>query len=43
MNNIFGKKVVKYFMYKKAKKLCSTISRDMAFFEARFLKERAHA
>ena len=43
LNNIFGKKVMRYFMYKKAKKLCSMINRDMAFFEARFLRARAHA
>jgi len=41
--NIVGKKVMRYFMFKKAKRLCSTINRDMAFFEARFLRERAHA
>lgn len=41
--NIFGKKVVKFFMYHKAKKLCSSINRDMAFFEARFLRSRASA
>ncbi len=41
--NVFGKKVVKFFMYHKAKKLCSVINRDMAFFESRFLKGRAHA
>ena len=43
LHNVFGKKVVRFFMYKKAKKLCSEISRDMAFFEGRFLKSRAHA
>ncbi len=43
LHNIFGKKVVRFFLYKKAKRLCSAINRDMAFFEARFLKTRAHA
>jgi len=41
--NIFGRKIVKFFMYHKAKRLCSSITRDMAFFELRFLRNRAHA
>jgi len=40
--SIFGKKVSKYFTYKKAKRLYNEISRDMDFFEAKFLKSRLH-
>ncbi len=40
MYNIFGKKVSRYFSYKKAKRLANEINRDMAFFESRYLKSR---
>lgn len=43
LHHIAGKKVVKMFMYRKAKRLCSVINRDMAFFETRFLRSRAAA
>jgi len=38
--NIFGKKVARYFSFKKAKRLCNEINRDMAFFESRYIKSR---
>lgn len=42
--NVFGKKVSKYLSYKKAKRMYNEINRDMAFFEARYLKSRmSHA
>jgi hypothetical protein len=41
--NIFGRKVQRYFLCRKAKKLYANIDRRLAFFEARFLKNRAHA
>lgn len=40
MYNIFGKKVSRYLSYKKAKKLCNEINRDMTFFETRYIKSR---
>ena len=40
--HMFGRKVSKYVLYKKAKKLCGEISRDMAVLESRFLKSRLH-
>lgn len=41
-HDTFGKKVSRFLSYKKAKKMCNEISRDMAFFEARYLKSRLH-
>ena len=38
--HVFGKKVSKYFMYKKAKKMYNEINRDMSTFEAKFLRTR---
>jgi len=38
--NVFGRKVSKYMTYRKAKRLCNEINRDMLFFESRFLKSR---
>ncbi len=40
--NIFGRKVARYFYYRKAKRLYNEIAREMSFFEARFLKSRLH-
>lgn len=40
MYNIFGKKVSRYLSYKKAKKLCNEINRDMTFFETKYIKSR---
>lgn len=36
----FGRKISRYFLYRKAKKLCSDIDREMSVFETRFLKHR---
>ena len=38
--NEFGRKIVKYLSYRKAKKLYNEINRDMSIFESRFLKSR---
>lgn len=40
--NVFGKKVSKFLTYRRAKKLYNEISRDMAFFESKYLKARLH-
>lgn len=40
--NTIGKKVAKYFSYKRAKRLYNEINRDMAFFESKYLKSRMH-
>ena len=40
--NVFGKKVSKYLSYRRAKRLYNEISRDMIFFESRFMKSRLH-
>lgn len=40
LHNIFGKKVSKYLVYRKAKRMFNEINRDMAFFESRFLRSR---
>lgn len=37
-----GKKLSKYLNYRRAKRLYNEISRDMAFFESRFIKTRLH-
>ena len=42
LHNTLGKKISRYFSYWKAKRLYNEISREMAFFEARFLKARFH-
>ena len=38
--NTFGKKVSRYFGYKKAKRMFNMITRDVSFLEARFLRSR---
>lgn len=40
--HMFGKKVSKYVMYKKARKMCNEINRNMSLLESRFLKSRLH-
>ncbi len=40
--SVIGKKLSKYFTYRKAKRLCNEINRDMAFFESKYLKDRLH-
>lgn len=38
--HMFGRKVSKYVMYKKAKRLYNEINRDMTALESKFLKPR---
>ena len=38
--NVFGRKIVRYMSYRKAKKLYNEINREMSVFESRFLKNR---
>ena len=40
--NVFGKKVARYLTYRKAKKLCNEINRDMTMFESRFIRSKLH-
>ena len=40
--NVLGKKISRYFSYRRAKKLYNEISRGMAFFESKYLKARLH-
>ena len=40
LHNVFSKKVVRYFSYKKAKRMFNEINREMDVFESRFLKSR---
>jgi hypothetical protein len=37
---MFGKKVSRYFMYRKAKRMFSEINREMGSIETRFMKTR---
>jgi len=38
--NVFGKKVARFFSYRKAKKLYNEIDREMSVFESRFIRSR---
>lgn len=40
---VIGKKMQRYFQYKKAKRLYANINRKLAFYESRYLKNKAHA
>ncbi|MBI5144243.1 MAG: hypothetical protein HZA30_04170 [Candidatus Omnitrophica bacterium] len=40
LHGAIGKKVSRYFMYRKAKRMYNDINREMTFFESRFLKSR---
>ncbi len=40
--HMFGRKVSKYMMYKKARKMCSDINRNISLLESRYLKSRLH-
>jgi len=40
--NVVGKKVSRFFCYRKAKKLYNEINRDMTSVEARFIRSRMH-
>ncbi len=37
-----GRKLAKFLICRRAKRLCGEISRDMSFFETRFLKPKPH-
>ncbi|MFH0764390.1 MAG: hypothetical protein V1927_05250 [Candidatus Omnitrophota bacterium] len=42
--NVFGKKIVRYMAYRKAKKLYNEINREMSVFESRYIRSRlSHA
>lgn len=36
--NVFGKKISRYFNYKKARRLYNEINRDMSFIESKFIR-----
>jgi len=38
--NEFGKKVSKYLLYRREKKLYNEINREMSIFESRFMKSK---
>ncbi|MBP7055731.1 MAG: hypothetical protein KBB52_02625 [Candidatus Omnitrophica bacterium] len=38
--NVVGKKISKVLSYRKAKRMCNEINRDILFFESRFLRSR---
>ena len=38
--NVFGRKIARFMVYRKAKKLYNEINREMNIFESRFLKSR---
>ena len=40
--HIFGRKVSKFLVCRKAKKLYNEINRDISFVESRYLKSRLH-
>lgn len=40
LHGIFGKKVSKFLVYRKAKRMYNEINREMEVFESRFLKSR---
>lgn len=40
--NVVGKKVSRFFGYRKAKKLYNEINRDLTSVEARFIRSRLH-
>lgn len=40
--NVVGKKVSRFFEYRKAKKLYNEINRDMTSVESRFIRSRLH-
>jgi len=37
-----GRRISRFFIYMKAKRMYDVITRDIAFFEARFLKSKMH-
>jgi hypothetical protein len=42
-HNVFGRKVSRFFGYRKAKRLYNEINRDMASIETRFIRSRLHS
>lgn len=40
LHDTFSKKVSRYFSYKKAKRMCHEISRNMMMLEARYLRSK---
>ncbi|MDD5422790.1 MAG: hypothetical protein WC592_02070 [Candidatus Omnitrophota bacterium] len=38
--NVIGRKISRYFSYRKAKRLYNEINRDIAFFESKYMKSR---
>lgn len=40
--HMYGKKVSKTVLYKKAKRMCNEINRSISLLESRFLKSRLH-
>ncbi len=42
LHHMFGRKVSKYVMYRRAKRMCGEINRNMVLLESRFLKNRLH-
>ena len=42
-HNIFGRKIVKYFAYRRAKRVFSILNRELSLFEDRYARARNHA
>ncbi len=40
--NVFGRKISRFFEYRKAKRLYNEINRDMTSVEARFIRSKMH-
>jgi hypothetical protein len=38
----FGRRIARYFSYRRAKRLYSEIDREISFFESKFMKARLH-
>lgn len=41
--NAFGRKVSRFFGYRKAKRMYNEINRDIASIESRFIRSRMHS
>ncbi len=42
LQNSISRKLEKFLVCRRAKRLCNEISREMAFFESKFVKPRLH-
>ncbi|MDP3790580.1 MAG: hypothetical protein Q8R38_00850 [Candidatus Omnitrophota bacterium] len=42
LHHISGRKVSKYAMYRKARRMCNEINSKLSFLESKFLKSRLH-